>query len=103
MDVGAAAQLLASGEVVALDVREPAEWAAARIPGALHIPIGELAQRAGELSREATIVAVCRSGNRSGLVVHGLRQAGFRANLEGGMREWARVGLPLEPHDGRIA
>ena len=104
MDVRAAARLLERGEAVALDVREPAEWNAAHLPGAVHIPMRELARRAGELPSGASIVAVCRSGNRSALVVRALRGAGFHAeNLDGGMKEWARAGLPLEPPDGRIA
>lgn len=104
MNAREAAHLLERGEAVALDVREPAEWRAGRMAGALHIPMGQLAQRAGELPRETTIVAVCRSGNRSGIVTHALCQAGYRAeNLEGGLKAWVRAGLPLEPAHGRIA
>ena len=104
MDARAAADLLADGGAVALDVREHSEWRAGRMPGALHIPMGELERRAGELPCEATIVAVCRSGNRSGVVTEALRGAGYRAvNLDGGMKAWVRAGLPLEPRDGRVA
>jgi rhodanese-related sulfurtransferase len=104
MDVREAARLLDRREAVALDVREPAEWQAGRIPAALHIPMSQLAQRAGELPHGTTIVAVCRSGNRSGTVTKALRQAGYRAeNLDGGMKAWARAGLPVEPPDSRIA
>jgi rhodanese-related sulfurtransferase len=104
MDVREAAALLDRGEAVALDVREPSEWRAGRMPGAKHVPMGELGARTSELPRDTTIVAVCRSGNRSGFVTHALRDAGFRAeNLEGGMLAWVRAGLPVEPPDGRVA
>ena len=50
-----------------VDVREPAEWNGelGRIPGARHLPLGELRARLGELPRDRPIVAVCRSGGRS--------------------------------------
>ena len=104
MDVEGVARLLAAGDAVALDVREPFEWHAGRMPGAIHIPMGELAQRTDELPRERTIVAVCRSGNRSGTVTEALRHAGYRAvNLDGGMKAWVRAALPLELPGGGIA
>lgn len=79
-----------------VDVREPEEWAAGHIEEAIHIPMGVLGQRQDELARDRTIVAVCRSGNRSGHVVRALRDAGYDAeNLEGGMHAWAAAGLPF--------
>lgn len=103
MDARTAARLLDAGSAVALDVREPAEWRAGRIAGALHVPTRELARRAGELPRGRTIVAVCRSGSRSAAVTEALRRAGFDAeNLDGGLQAWARAGLALEPPGGRV-
>lgn len=79
-----------------LDVREDDEWAAGHIDGARHIPLGELSARLGELSKERTIVAVCRSGGRSEAAVRGLRKLGYEAeNLEGGVNAWQRAKLPL--------
>ena len=79
-----------------LDVREPDEVMRARIDGAQHIPLGELSARLGELPKERTIVAVCRSGSRSDAAVRGLRKLGFQAeNLEGGVNAWDRAKLPL--------
>jgi rhodanese-related sulfurtransferase len=63
-----ASSLLASGEAVVLDVREPYEWAHGHIGGALHIPLGELGARLHELPQATPIVAVCRSGHRSAAV-----------------------------------
>jgi rhodanese-related sulfurtransferase len=104
MDVREAAQLLERGRAVALDVREPSEWNAGRLPGALHLPMRRLAEHAAELPRDTPIIVVCRSGNRSALVTRALVEAGYTAqNLEGGMKAWKRAGLPLDPPDGRIA
>ena len=99
-----ARKLLETGEAVALDVREPYEWQHGHIPGALHIPLGLLAQRLHELPHDTRIVAVCRSGNRSGLVTQALRQRGYDVlNLAGGMLSWHRHGLELEPATGGVA
>ncbi len=104
-EVGAAgaAERLAAG-AVALDVREDEEWAAGRIAGALHIPLGELGARQAEIPRERRIVCVCRSGSRSAAVTEALVRAGYEAeNLAGGLKAWKTAGLPIEPADGWIA
>ena len=103
MDACEAARLLQSGQAIALDVREAAEWDAGRIAGSLHIPLGQLAHRQPEIPRDRPIIAVCRSGNRSRTATNALRSAGYRAeNLEGGLRGWQRAGLPLEPTGARV-
>jgi rhodanese-related sulfurtransferase len=85
-----------------LDVREDDEWQAGHIEGAQHIPLGELGERVGELSKESRIVAVCRSGGRSGAAVRGLKQLGYNAeNLDGGVTAWSKAGLPLVDGSGR--
>ena len=96
--------LLEAGEALALDVREPHEWRCGHIRGALHIPLGELAARLHELPRGKRIVAVCRSGSRSGMVVGPLRTHGYDVvNLAGGLLTWHASGLPLEPAPGTVA
>ena len=86
-----------------LDVREDDEWTAGHIDGAQHIPLGELSARLGELPKERTIVAVCRSGSRSDAAVRGLRKLGFQAeNLEGGVNAWDRAKLPLVDGTGGL-
>ena len=88
--------LLDGGDAVALDVREPWEWSRGHIAGALHIPLGELGARLHELPRDRRIVAVCRSGSRSGAVVGALRQRGYDVvNLAGGLLSWHAHRLPL--------
>ncbi len=89
-------------ELQLLDVREDAEWAGGRIEGARHIPLAELPGRLGELDRNRPVVALCRSGNRSGQAAHYLRQAGLSAqNMDGGLKRWAGDGLPVTTPDGR--
>ena len=78
-----------------LDVREDAELIQAPFPfPVLHVPMGEVPARLGELPRDKTIVCACRSGNRSAAVVRFLRQQGLDAeNLEGGILAWVgRIG-----------
>ena len=104
LDARAAADLVTRGDAVLLDVREHDEWREGHAPGAIHIPLGELAQRFKELPQQRRIVAVCRGGNRSALATESLLGAGLQAeNLNGGMKAWRKAGLPLEPADGRVA
>jgi sulfur dioxygenase len=88
------------GEVQVLDVREPEEFTGplGHIDGAVLIPLGELADRLGELKPEVPIVAVCRAGGRSAQATVILQQAGVKdvANLTGGMLRWRAEGHPVE-------
>ncbi|MEL7160809.1 MAG: rhodanese-like domain-containing protein [Bacteroidota bacterium] len=75
-------------DYVLLDVREDYERAEFNI-GGVHVPLGELTASFDKLAphKEEEIIVYCRSGKRSGMAVHLLRQAGFAKvrNLEGGM------------------
>ncbi|WP_167399034.1 rhodanese-like domain-containing protein [Arthrobacter pityocampae] len=80
-----------------LDVREDFEVASGTIPGALHIPMGQLQRRLPELEKETPVIVVCRSGNRSAHVADALNAAGYSADtMTGGMTAWAAAGLPIE-------
>ncbi|WP_017595411.1 rhodanese-like domain-containing protein [Nocardiopsis potens] len=84
-----------------LDVREQDEWAAGRAPQAVHIPLSELAQRAGEIPRDRQVYVVCRVGGRSAQAVQALNEAGWRAaNVAGGMQAWALTGRPMTADGG---
>lgn len=76
--------------IVVLDVREPAEYAFQRIPGAKSIPLGVLEGRLNELNSEDDIHVVCRSGNRSDLACQLLSEKGFSRvkNVVPGMSGW---------------
>jgi rhodanese-related sulfurtransferase len=75
-----------------LDVREKWELDVARIPEVLHIPMGEIPARVGELDAEREIVVMCRSGGRSMKVAEFLDRNGFKnvTNLTGGILAWSR-------------
>ncbi|MFG1633422.1 rhodanese-like domain-containing protein [Pseudonocardia alni] len=93
------ARELAAGGALLLDVREPAEWSAGHIEGAVHTPLGELDPMA--FDRDRMVVAVCRSGNRSGKAAAALADAGVDVrNLAGGMTAWSEAGLPCVDDDG---
>lgn len=92
---------LASGEpLTLLDVREDWEVALAPVPSShLHIPMGSLGERLGDLDPHATVVVICRSGGRSLQVAHFLARAGFDSvfNLAGGILAWSRDVDPRIP------
>ena len=78
-----------------LDVREDLEWDYGHIEGAVHIPLGELADRVDEVPEGQTLV-VCKVGGRSARAVAWLGHQGYDVvNLDGGMLEWADAGRPM--------
>jgi rhodanese-related sulfurtransferase len=81
--------------VQVLDVREDIEWRHGHIPGATHIPLGQLPGRLGELPDEQLLV-VCKVGGRSAQAVAYLVAQGRDAvNLDGGMLDWAAADRPM--------
>jgi rhodanese-related sulfurtransferase len=98
------AKLLENGAIQLVDVREPEEYEAGRIAGGRLLPLGQLAAEAASISREEPVVFYCRTGSRSAMAADAFRQAGFDAhNMPGGLVEWDRAGLPLEPAGGHVA
>ncbi|WP_228386699.1 rhodanese-like domain-containing protein [Ornithinicoccus halotolerans] len=89
-------------DAVLLDVREQDEWDAGHAPGAVHVPMGEVPSRLGELPEtDEPLPVVCRSGGRSGRAVQWLQRQGFDVvNVDGGMRAWAGAGKPLRAEAG---
>ncbi len=87
-------------DALVVDVREQSEWVDGHIARAKHIPLGQLNNRAKELEKfkSKPIVAVCRTGNRSGTACGQLKKAGFENvyNLAGGMVAWEQAGFPKE-------
>lgn len=90
---------LADGHVVILDVRPEPEYAAGHLPGAIHIPLEELAERVGELPRNREVVAYCR-GQYCVLAhdaVRLLNAEGLSASrATDGVLEWRLAGVPIE-------
>ncbi|MBI5288493.1 MAG: MBL fold metallo-hydrolase [Chloroflexi bacterium] len=97
VDAAGARRSLQEG-AVALDVREPDEYAAGHLPGAIHIPLGQLPARHGEVPRDRPIVTYCGHGERAATAVSLLEQAGLAplANLAGGIEAWETAPLPVE-------
>jgi molybdopterin/thiamine biosynthesis adenylyltransferase/rhodanese-related sulfurtransferase/molybdopterin converting factor small subunit len=86
-------------DFVLVDVREPEEYAIARIPGSRLIPLRTVPERVHELSSADEIVVHCRSGVRSGQAVEFMKQAGYRKvkNLVGGILRWSDDVDPTVP------
>ncbi|SET48424.1 Rhodanese-related sulfurtransferase [Oceanobacillus limi] len=85
------AKRLQSGEdVTVIDVRESSEVATGKIPGATHIPLGQLALRKGELDKAKNYIISCQSGNRSKAACGILEALGFKVeDMVGGMNNWS--------------
>ncbi|MBI2790261.1 MAG: hypothetical protein HYX59_16485 [Elusimicrobia bacterium] len=83
---------------VLLDVREPREYAKARIEGSTLIPLGFLESRLGELDKGAKLVVHCKVGGRSASAVKLLREKGYDAvSLAGGIDAWSAEIDPSVP------
>ncbi len=92
-----ARRLAAERDLVVLDVREPVEWEEGHVPGALHIPMLQVAGRLAEVPRDRPLALMCRGGARSSLVGSLLLSRGFTnlLNTWGGMAGWLEAGLPV--------
>lgn len=98
---------LVSGEIVLIDVREPAEFAAERIHGAMLFPLSTF--DAGLLPQDASkpVVLHCGSGKRSADALQRCKAAGVaaRGHIIGGLAAWKSAGLPtvsIDPATGKI-
>ncbi len=78
---------------VTIDVRERAEYAQAHVPGAILMPMGQLASRLREIDRSARVHVICATGNRSRAMTDLLVAAGFdAASVTGGTSGWIQSG-----------
>ena len=79
IDPAAAIRLLDAGKAVAVDVREPDEYAVGHIPGAKLLPLGEVLSRAAEVlpDKRAPWLVYCRTGRRSADAVQKLASLGY--------------------------
>ncbi len=92
-----------SERTVLLDVREDVEWVAGHAPGAVHVPLGQLPRRAGEVTGRDVerVVVVCRVGGRSSQAAQFLASQGVAVvNVADGMLGWERAGRPMVSETG---
>ena len=94
-------ELMKAGEDVQLiDVRQPDEYAFAKIPGSKLIPLGEIIRRMDEIDPNRETVIHCKMGGRSARAIDALKQAGFMGNLRnlrGGITAWSNEVDPKVP------
>lgn len=104
-----AAQLVAEGKAVLIDVREPAEWLESGVAApAVLLPKSEFdAGRVGEwkdfLAKvgDKQIITYCRSGKRSDVVATALEKEGHKVANAGGFKDWQEAGLPVRNPDAK--
>lgn len=91
-------KLNSKSEIFVLDVREDGEWREGHIPGATHIPLGELQKRINEIPRTCPVAVTCAHGQRASSAVSLLQREGLQQveNIVGGTSAWEKADLPLE-------
>jgi rhodanese-related sulfurtransferase len=96
VDVRTAQEMAGTGDYVLVDVRTKRERREGHPPGSMHISLESLQQRTRSLEGRK-VLAICRSGNRSGTAAKYLNSMGIEAwNVKGGMIAWNRAGLPTK-------
>lgn len=94
-------KMLDDGEKVQLiDVRQPDEYAFAKIDGAKLIPLGEIVKRIDELDDSQLAIIQCKAGGRSAQAIQALQRAGYKGelkNLRGGITAWSNDVDPKVP------
>ncbi len=95
-----ALELINNHGAIVVDVREPGEYEAGRIPNARHMPLRQVTTRLRKLEKAKgrPVVVSCRSGRRSAAASMIMRRHGFEQvyNLRGGLIAWRKANLPLE-------
>jgi len=87
-------------DIQLIDVREADEVAIATIPGAVHIPLGQVMARASEIDPARETVIHCKMGGRSAKAIEALKRSGFAGNLinlKGGITAWSNEVDPSVP------
>jgi molybdopterin/thiamine biosynthesis adenylyltransferase/rhodanese-related sulfurtransferase len=104
VDASRGRELIESGDVVVVDVREQDEWDEGHIPGAVHIPRGHLEARIERAAADPSspIVVYCSGGNRSAFAAKTLEEMGYEevVSLAGGFTDWKRNGFPVQLQAG---
>lgn len=98
VDPGELEALLRAGKAVVVDVREPDEFAAGHIPGAINLPLSRFQPAALPDAGGRTVVLNCLGGKRSGQALDrcAAASASVDTHLAGGFNAWKEAGLPVE-------
>jgi len=97
LTIGSLRDRLSSNGQRVLDVRNLDEWDHGHIPGAIHIPLGSLQARLGEIPRNGEIAVQCQGGTRSAIAASILQRNGIDvSNVAGGFSEWELSGGEVE-------
>jgi molybdopterin/thiamine biosynthesis adenylyltransferase/rhodanese-related sulfurtransferase len=100
VDAARARDLISESEAAVVDVRERVEWDEGHLPGAVHVPRGNLESRieAAVPDKARPVVLYCASGNRSAFAAKSLEELGYEnvVSLAGGFTDWKRNGLPFD-------
>ena len=89
------AEAHAQGRTV-IDVREPMEYRAGHVPGALLVPMRQVAEKVGELPQGEPVYVICATGSRSKASTEQLRRMGVEAySVAGGTSAWASAGREI--------
>jgi sulfur-carrier protein adenylyltransferase/sulfurtransferase len=104
IDAARARELVDRGETLVVDVREQDEWDEGHIPGAVHIPRGNLESRIERAAPDTAqpIVLYCSVGNRSAFAAKTLEEMGYEdvVSLAAGFTDWKRNGYPVQLQSG---
>ncbi len=86
-----------AGEILLVDVREPNEWAAMHVAGAISAPLSTLATHLERLPSDKPVVFYCLGGKRSAAAIEQSRKLGFAhdTHVTGGITAWRQAGLPV--------
>ncbi len=92
-----------NAKILVIDVRSPQEFAAGHIPGAINIPVEDLAKKPGEMKivKDTTIVAMCEHGGRSSRVAIDLQKLGHASASYCTLESWKKRGYKIETGDAK--
>jgi rhodanese-related sulfurtransferase/transcriptional regulator with XRE-family HTH domain len=98
VSVKEAQALMASGELDVVDVRDSNEWATGHVPGARHVPLGDIKDDTKKHLPRDKVLLICAKGGRSMTAAKLAEAIGLQEvySMDGGTLGWAQAGLPIE-------